>query len=73
MQVSDLSTGMKQKTSIARTIIHDPAVMIFDEPTSGLDVMTSRSIVELIKSKIFNKVNEFLSNEIQKNKQINPK
>ena len=45
-----LSTGMKQKTSIARTIIHDPQVMVFDEPTSGLDVMTSRAIVDLIRS-----------------------
>src|SRR5438093_1559450 len=35
-----LSTGMKQKTSIARTLVHDPPVMIFDEPTIGLDVMT---------------------------------
>ena len=40
------STGMKQKTSIARTLIHDPAVMIFDEPTLGLDVMTARAIVQ---------------------------
>src|SRR5580700_6344288 len=38
-----LSTGMKQKVSIARTIIHDPAVMIFDEPTNGLDVMAARA------------------------------
>ena len=30
-----LSTGMKQKTSIARTLVHDPQVMIFDEPTLG--------------------------------------
>jgi sodium transport system ATP-binding protein len=44
-----LSTGMKQKTSIARTLIHDPAVMIFDEPTLGLDVMTSRSIVKFVR------------------------
>jgi sodium transport system ATP-binding protein len=36
-----LSTGMKQKTSIARTLVHDPQVMIFDEPTLGLDVMTA--------------------------------
>ena len=43
------STGMKQKTSIARTLIHDPAVMIFDEPTLGLDVMTKRSIVRFVK------------------------
>jgi sodium transport system ATP-binding protein len=44
-----LSTGMKQKTSIARTIVHDPQVMIFDEPTLGLDVMTARSIVRFVR------------------------
>jgi sodium transport system ATP-binding protein len=43
-----LSTGMKQKTSIARTLIHDPPVMIFDEPTTGLDVMTARTIITFI-------------------------
>jgi sodium transport system ATP-binding protein len=43
------STGMKQKTSIARTLVHDPAVMIFDEPTLGLDVMTSRAIVRFVR------------------------
>jgi sodium transport system ATP-binding protein len=43
------STGMKQKTSIARTLIHDPAVMIFDEPTLGLDVMTARTIVKFVR------------------------
>src|SRR5271154_1638682 len=44
-----LSTGMKQKTSIARTLVHDPPVMIFDEPTLGLDVMTARSIVRFVR------------------------
>ena len=44
-----LSTGMKQKTSIARTLVHDPPVMIFDEPTLGLDVMTARIIVSFIR------------------------
>jgi sodium transport system ATP-binding protein len=44
-----LSTGMKQKTSIARTLIHDPAVMIFDEPTLGLDIMTARTIIQFIR------------------------
>jgi sodium transport system ATP-binding protein len=44
------STGMKQKTSIARTLIHDPAVMIFDEPTVGLDIMAARSIVAFVRS-----------------------
>lgn len=44
-----LSTGMKQKTSIARTLVHDPQVMLFDEPTLGLDVMTARSIVQFVR------------------------
>jgi len=44
-----LSSGMKQKVSIARSVLHDPPVMIFDEPTSGLDVMSSRTIVDFIR------------------------
>jgi len=44
-----LSTGMKQKVSIARTLVHDPAVMIFDEPTVGLDVFAARTIVGFIR------------------------
>jgi sodium transport system ATP-binding protein len=44
-----LSTGMKQKTSIARTLVHDPPVMIFDEPALGLDVMTARTITAFIR------------------------
>ena len=44
-----LSTGMKQKVSIARTLVHDPPVMIFDEPTLGLDVMAARTIVDFIR------------------------
>jgi sodium transport system ATP-binding protein len=44
-----LSTGMKQKTSIARTLVHDPPVMIFDEPTLGLDIMTARTIIDFIR------------------------
>lgn len=43
-----LSTGMKQKVSIVRSVLHDPPVMVFDEPTSGLDVMSSRTIVDFI-------------------------
>jgi sodium transport system ATP-binding protein len=45
----NLSTGMKQKVSIARTLVHDPSVMIFDEPTVGLDVMAARTIIGFIR------------------------
>jgi sodium transport system ATP-binding protein len=48
-RIDKLSTGMKQKVSIARTLVHDPPVMIFDEPTSGLDVMAARTIVGFIR------------------------
>jgi len=44
-----LSTGMKQKVSIVRSVIHDPPVMVFDEPTTGLDVMSSRTIIDFIR------------------------
>nr|WP_246462581.1 ATP-binding cassette domain-containing protein [Pelagicoccus albus] len=44
-----LSTGQKQRVSIARSIIHRPPVMIFDEPTTGLDVMTSQTIMTFIE------------------------
>jgi len=48
-KIGQMSTGMKQKVSIARSMIHDPEVVIFDEPTSGLDVITANSIIDLIK------------------------
>ena len=45
---SKMSTGMKQKVSIARTIVHDPPVLIFDEPTTGLDVLVARAVQDHI-------------------------
>ncbi len=44
-----MSTGMRQKVSIARAIVHDPPVLIFDEPTTGLDVLVARAVLENIK------------------------
>jgi sodium transport system ATP-binding protein len=45
---SKMSTGMKQKVSIARAIVHDPPVLIFDEATSGLDVFVSRALLDAV-------------------------
>jgi len=44
-----MSTGMRQKVSIARAIIHDPPVLIFDEPTLGLDVLVARAVLENVE------------------------
>jgi sodium transport system ATP-binding protein len=44
-----MSTGMRQKASIARAIVHDPPILIFDEPTLGLDVLVARAVLENIE------------------------
>ncbi|MCB9553629.1 MAG: ATP-binding cassette domain-containing protein [bacterium] len=46
-----LSTGMKQKVSIARAIVHDPPVLIFDEPTLGLDVLVAQTLLAFIEER----------------------
>jgi sodium transport system ATP-binding protein len=43
-----MSTGMKQKVSIARALVHNPPVLIFDEPTVGLDVLVARSLLKTV-------------------------
>jgi len=45
---SELSGGMKKRIGLARSIITDPALMLYDEPTTGLDPITSKEISELI-------------------------
>lgn len=47
-RVDKLSQGMKQKVSIARTVVHDPHVLIFDEPTVGLDVLNALEMQRVI-------------------------
>jgi sodium transport system ATP-binding protein len=47
---SKMSTGQKQKVSIARALVHDPPVLIFDEPTNGLDVLVQRSVLQQVKA-----------------------
>jgi len=49
VRVDKLSTGMKQKLSIARCILHDPSVLILDEPTVGLDIITARTVTDYIQ------------------------
>ncbi len=48
-KIQELSTGMKQKASIAISLAHDPDVVIFDEPTNGLDIITARAVTDYLK------------------------
>ncbi|EIW89805.1 ABC transporter [Alishewanella agri BL06] len=48
-RADNMSTGMKQKTAIARAVVHSPKVVILDEPTTGLDIMTVQTVLDFIK------------------------
>ena len=47
-KIANLSTGMKQKVSIAISLAHDPEIIIFDEPTNGLDVLTAKTVTDFL-------------------------
>ena len=49
VKVANLSTGMKQKTSLVISLVHDPDFIIFDEPTNGLDVLTARTVTDYLQ------------------------
>ena len=49
VKVANLSTGMKQKTSLVISLVHDPEFVIFDEPTNGLDVLTARTVTDYLQ------------------------
>lgn len=48
VKIGELSTGMKQKVSIAVSLVHDPDIIIFDEPTNGLDVITAKTVTDYL-------------------------
>lgn len=64
--VGKYSRGMKQKISIARSIVHNPSIMLFDEPTTGLDVSAARIVQNFIlQCKKENKVILFSSHSME--------
>ena len=48
VKVANLSTGMKQKVSLAISLVHNPDIIIFDEPTNGLDVLTAKVVTDFL-------------------------
>ena len=69
--VGKYSRGMKQKVSLARSLIHQPDVMLFDEPSTGLDVLSSKLIHDFIlKCKKDNKAIVFSSHNMYETEKL---
>ena len=52
-EFSTMSTGEQRKFLLARSLVNDPAVLVFDEPTSGLDMSTCFQYLEIIGATFF--------------------
>lgn len=70
-KVGKFSRGMKQKVAIARSIVHNPSVMLFDEPTAGLDITAARIVQDfIIKCREDNKAIIFSSHSMSEVERI---
>jgi sodium transport system ATP-binding protein len=61
-----LSTGQRQRVSLARALVHDPPVLILDEPTHGLDVLSGQAIYDfIVRERVRGKTILFSTHQMQ--------